>query len=93
MLSQRPNRTLIRAARAQINGGSVCSSVRQIWALCSLVIPFGPLALRRRRFRFFDMPRGHLLSVRSPAGQYCADPGVRRGGGIIMTRRPGLGAR
>ena len=39
MLSQRPNRTLIRAARAQINGGSVCSSVRQIWALCAPVIP------------------------------------------------------
>ena len=39
MLSQRPNRTLIRAARAQINGGSVSSSVRQIWALCAPVIP------------------------------------------------------
>ena len=54
MLSQRPNRTLIRAARAQINGGSVYSSVRQIWALCAPVIPLRVPALRRRRLRFFD---------------------------------------
>ena len=54
MLSQRPNRTLIRAARAQINGGSACSSVRQIWALCAPVIPLRIPALRRRRLRFFD---------------------------------------
>ena len=56
MLSQRPNRTLIRAARAQINGGTDSSAVRQIWAFCEPVIPlraFFPF-LRGRRFRFFD---------------------------------------
>ena len=56
MLSQRPNRTLIRAARAQINGGSVSSSVRQIWALCAPVIPLRIPALRRRLRFFDDMP-------------------------------------
>ena len=56
MLSQRPNRTLIRAARVQINGGSVCSSVRQIWALCAPVIPLRVPAPRRRLRFFDDMP-------------------------------------
>ena len=58
MLVQRPSRALIKAARAQINGGTICSAVRQIWAFCEPVIPFRATGWRRRRFRFLDdMPR------------------------------------
>ena len=68
MLSQRPNRTLIRAARAQIDGGGISNAVRQVWAFCEPVIPvraFFPF-LRGRRFRFFDDVPSLTLSRCTP---------------------------